>query len=221
MVAETMDVFLGFDPGEKKDKKTKAPRFGWSICKDGTEKPILWRSGVAGYAQKALEQVKNNLPRNACIRASGIDGPLFWLYGWDRQADLAIRRELKEKGDQTTSVQHVNSLAGACVAQGILMAELLHKEFCAPITESHPKALLSLLETCRSDMGKLVEEAQDIHGPGKEDREDAILAAYAAWSMHHQFPNWKDLLAEECPKPFFPFPKHSPEMELRYWMPIS
>ena len=215
-----VDVFLGFDPGGRKDKKTKEPRFGWSICKDGPGKPQLLCSGTAGYAQEVFQRVLDNLPKDACVRASGIDAPMFWAYTWDRKADLAIRQKLRCKGDQKTSVQHINSLAGACLAQGVLLAELLHQEFGAPITEAHPKALLTLLGTSRANMGKLVQGAQGIQGPDKEDREDAVLAAYAAWSMHEQLPDWKDLLEKEDPKPFFPFQKDSSAMDIRYWMPI-
>ena len=220
---EPVDVFLGFDPGGKKDKKTKEPRFGWSICKDGPEKPRLFCFGTARYAQEVLNRVVDKLPQNACVRACGIDAPMFWPYTtWDRKADRTIRQEMGKRDHPSPpgTVQHVNSLQGADLAQGVLLAALLHRKFGAPITEAHPKALLCLIGTSRSNLGELVRGAENIQDPSKEDKEDAVLAAYAAWSMHKQLKGWKDLLEEEDPKPFFPFPKASSEMDIRYWMRI-
>lgn len=132
------------------------------------------------------------------------------------------------------NVQEINSLWGACLAQGVLLGSLLHgcRRFDAPITEAHPKALLCLLGKCRADLGKLVEGVEKIPCPicrpdpkkpvqvakdkpcPAEDQEDAVLAAYAAWSMHKQSRGWRDLLREER-NYVLPF-----DTPVSYWMPI-
>ena len=132
------------------------------------------------------------------------------------------------------NVQEINSLWGACLAQGVLLGSLLHgcQRFDAPITEAHPKALLCLLDKCRADLDELVQEVEKIPCPicrpdpkkpvqvakdkpcPAEDQEDAVLAAYAAWSMHKQSRGWRDLLREECN---YVFPFGTP---VSYWMPI-
>ena len=203
-----VDIFLGFDPGGKGEGTPKNPRkFGWSICLDSPCKPRLLSSGTAGYAREVYDQVLEALPGNACVRASGIDAPLFWpLHAWDRQVDLTIRRALIKKGDQTTSVQHINSLAGADLAQGILLAELLRQ---TPRLRS-PKI-------SRGELDDLVQDAGNIQGPDKEHREDAILAAYAAWAMHHQRPGWRNLLIGETPPLYSPYRE---KRDIGYWMPI-
>ena len=214
---EKVDIFLGFDPGGKGEE---TPRFGWSICQGGPDKLRLLCSGTARFAMEVIVRVRQKLPRDGRVRASGIDAPLLWpISVWDRQVDKTIRQALRNKGDETTSVQHINSLAGAGLAQGILLAELLYQipKLRSPITEAHPKALLSLLEIPRSDLGDLVGCVGNIQGPDKEHREDATLAAYAAWSMHHRRQGWKDLLEDEKHEPFSPFPR---EMDIGYWMPI-
>ena len=218
---QKVDVFLGFDPGGKGKGTPNDPgKFGWSICQDGPRKPRLLCSGTVRYAREVYDRVGEALPENACVRASGIDAPLLWpICVWNRQVDEIIRAALRGKGDSTTSVAHINSLVGADLAQGVLLAELLHQDprLRSPITEAHPKALLTLLETSRRDLGNLVRDAAIIPGADKEHREDATLAAYAAWAMHNRRPGWRNLLIGETSPLYSPYPE---KMDIGYWMPI-
>lgn len=104
------------------------------------------------------------------------------------------------------NVQEINSSWGACLAQGLLLGKLLHgsPRFDAPITEAHPKALLCLLGKCRPGLSEMVQgveiiqcpicrpnqkqwlQGADIEPCPAEEEEAALLAAYAALSMHKQ-----------------------------------
>ena len=245
-MVEPIDVILGFDPGgQGRDGKGK---FGWSICRiDACELWVL-ETGRAINAEDALKRVSFKLPANACVRASRIDAPMFWTNTAKRKVDTIIRNEGKGKKcpyshDRTSkklegcpyplTVQEINSLMGACIAQGVLLRRLLRgcQRFDAPITEAHPKALLCLLGRCRPDLGQIVRGTTAIKAPCKEDKEDAVLAAFAAWSMlkelrsPSQSPIWRDLLKEERREDlFFPFDTtvdvSADPLPVSYWMPI-
>ena len=234
-----IDVILGFDPGGKGKPSDQGGdgkgKFGWSICRIDSGQLWVFDTGRAINAKCALEQVIRALPKNARVQASGIDAPMFWTYNWDRKADRAIIREMKERGhpNPSSTVQHINRLSGACLAQGILLGRLLHgcRRFDAAITEAHPKALLYLLGLCRSDLGELVQNTNAIEPPYKEDKQDAVLAAYAAWSMLEELQSpsrsakWRNLLEDEKRKDlFFPFDTtvdvSVDPLPVSYWMPI-
>ena len=224
-----VDVIVGFDPGgQGKDGKGK---FGWSICRMDSAQLTVLHADRAVNAKDALEQVSSMLPANARVQAAGIDAPLFWTNTGKRKVDTTIRaagkskkcphpehRTLTKEDRQKQGcpyplrVQEINSLRGACVAQGVLLTRHLRRcqRFDVPITESHPKAMLCLLDHCRSDLGKLVANTAAIKSPHKEDKEDAVLAAFAAWSMLKELrspldsPKWRNLLEDEEDL-FFPF----------------
>ena len=204
---EAMDVFLGFDPGGEE-------HFGWSICcyDRETNRFEVLDSGVANSAREVLEAVMRSLlyiglPNESC-RAAGIDAPLFYnRAGDDRIIDQIIRAELIHQGHNWATVISVNALRGACLQQGVLLADLLHGEFEIPITEAHPTALSRLDE----HMVDLIDGLPDDNHPHERD---ATFAAYAAWRMHERADGWNDLLPGE-PDTFFPL-----RGPVSYWMPI-
>lgn len=176
-----IDVILGFDPGGKTGRK-----FGWCICRIGRGQLRVYKADRATNTEDALKQVSSELPRNARVIASGIDAPMFWTDIGERKVDSIIRdagkdAEGKDKKcpnseHHSTSVkwcpfplnvQEINSLWGACLAQGLLLGRLLHgcPRFDAPITEAHPKALLCLLGKCRPGLSELVQEIEKIQCP--------------------------------------------------------
>lgn len=101
----------------------------------------------------------------------------------------------------------INGLYGAVVAQGVLLAGLLHQHFGnLAITESFPGALRGLLEPLPAVLEPV---------GGETDHEtDARAAAYAAWAMWNGLEGWRNLFCDE-PDPFLLF-----EQPVSYWMPI-
>ena len=76
----------------------------------------------------------------------GIDAPMWWSAsrGGGRKADEKLR---KRYGISSGTVQSVNSLKGAALIGGALLASRVRQEFPGTrITESHPKALLRALQ---------------------------------------------------------------------------
>lgn len=76
----------------------------------------------------------------------GIDAPMWWSAsesGW-RKADCRLRERYPAASG---SVLSVNSLRGAALAGGMMLATRVRESFPAvSITESHPKVLLSALD---------------------------------------------------------------------------
>ncbi len=206
-MSESIDVFLGFDPGGE-------GHFGWSICRVNNGQFRELYSGVENYAQAVVNQVKCHLPKNAQVRAAGIDAPLFWTRtGQPREVDGIIRGVVVALGLSTRSstVQQVNSLMGACLVQGVLLARTLWREFDnIPITETHPKALRFLLKR-RADL-ELPAVLQRI-GTESNHQQDARTSAYAARAMYNRTEGWRDLYRE--PTSINPF-----DTPVSYWMPI-
>jgi len=95
-----------------------------------------------------MEAVCKHIDDSMQLAGAGIDSPLFWVANGDRRVDQAVRAKMQALGARSVwgTVQSVNSLRGACLAQGILAAQLLRSRFPnIRITESHPKALLWLM----------------------------------------------------------------------------
>ena len=213
-MSEVKDVFLGFDPGGwgKGDGN-----FGWSICTEEDGQLVRFDSGTVRDAVDAVERVCGRLPDNRRVLAAGIDAPMFWNARGRREIDEVIRQELTKIGYREVHkiVLHLNSLFGACLAQGILLASQIHHRFKCPITEVHPGALVKL------DRGMCLR----IKGlPSNEHERDASFSAYAAWRMHQRVhcqgaDNWNDLLPFER-APLFPSTRVSVSC-VGYWMPID
>ena len=131
--------------------------------------------------------------------------PLFWGKKGNRAVDSAVRCALKRTEFPTPSgtVQQVNSLRGACLVQGVLLARYLRDwKPVLPITEAHPKALRHLLlHSGQPEMTKLARLTEGLED--REDERDATLSAIGAWAMYKRLPGWRDLYREE-PNPLQP-----------------
>lgn len=196
-----MNVVLGFDPGGK-------GAFGWAIAQfDGGLPLQLKACGDADHAQEAVEDIRALLGPSEKVVAAGIDSPLYWTPSCDRAADSMVRQWLRDQGAPSPggTVQHVNSLRGACVVQGMVCGILLRQEFGGiQICEAHPKALLwrlGLATTHRPPAEILVSDlsafVQGGRGQNSEHARDAVLGVVSAWAMYVNAPGWIDLMALE------------------------
>ena len=212
---ESIGFILGFDPGG-------AGNFGWSECgvaSDHLQRPL--KTGLADDAWDALNQVKDAIRSSSSradprILAAGIDAPLFWGRRGNRAIDAILRQALKRSKFPTPggTVQQVNSLRGACMVQGVLLAKYLREwDPQLPITEAHPKALQHLLRHSgqpeMTELARLTEGLED-----REHERDATLSAIGAWAMYKKLPGWRDIYDQECrPVQLFDTP-------VAYWMPL-
>ena len=122
----------------------------------------------------------------------------------------------------SSTVQNVNSLRGACLAQGILATVLLRVGFpTIQVTESHPKALLWLLGIARPDRPSFGIGLSDLYshicwtgGSSTVHERDAALGALAANAMVCNTAGWRDLFVEEL-SPYSPVPP------VAYYMPMA
>lgn len=157
------------------------------------------------------------------ISAVGIDAPLFWVPAGDRNADQIVRRAITRLGSHGGTVSSVNSLRGACLIQGMLVAIRCRQEKEGiPITEAHPKALLWLLGKATPELHPvniaLVDLYEYVVGcavKGATDHErDAVLGAVTAFAMMSRLTGWHDIHALETTSvtPLKPPPG--------YWMPL-
>ena len=234
-MANPSGVILGFDPGG-------TGNFGWSICETaGGELQPPARTGLANHAWQAMDQVQEALPDNRSVLAAGIDAPLFWSKAGDRTVDVELRQALRDTrfpaAKLAATVQTANSLRGACVVQGLLLAKYLSETgWGLTITESHPRALCHLLNhTGQRAMVKRLtagladyalfaarclcgceEEKRPAARPADHER-DATLSAISAWAaIHRPLPQWQNLYVESRdPHRIMPF-----DIPISYWMPI-
>jgi hypothetical protein len=182
-------------------------------------------SGVADHAAEAVDRVDAVVGANAVL-AVAVDAPLSWAAGGDRHSDQRLRSAIGGFGAPSSTVQHVNSLRGACLVQGIVSVILLRGRrpmLCA--SEAHPKATLWLLKLARvglaphsvgiQDLGSVLTPPRRLKS-GEREREherDAAVAALSAWAMHHEPDGWEDLSPWDVANisPLEPRPT--------YWMP--
>lgn len=212
-----MKVFLGFDPGGE-------GHFGWAVCLDQDDRLRVIAAGIADHARGAMEQSLKALPKGESVSGAGIDAPMFWVMDGGREADHLVRRAIGLLGATSPggTVQHFNSLRGACVIQGLLILKLLRLEYPnLPITEAHPKALLWLMGIARRGHEPKLIKPRDIKeiiiegtGFGSEDERDAIIGAFTAQMMVRRKSDWVDLLKEYEKEPIL-----AGEPPIGYWMP--
>jgi hypothetical protein len=210
-----MNTYVGFDPGGKGN-------FGWAIV-SGKSYPLrVVGRGVADHAQGAFDAAMDCVGGTR-INAVGIDAPLFWAPAGDRGADQLVRNAITQLGSPGGTVSAVNSLRGACLIQGILVAMMCQQRAGnrIPITESHPKALLWQLGKATTEhhpahvtLSDLTEYVVDDNvSEASEHERDATLGAIAAFAMESRFDEWRDLYSLE-PNPITPL--NPPP---GYWMP--
>ena len=134
--------------------------------------------------------------------------------------DSELRERIRERGapNAAGTVQQVNSLRGACLVQGMLAGVLSRQRTSGvAISESHPKAMLWLLERNPAQVRlQDMPEKFDLHD-GVDDGEhlrDAAVACLSAWAMVHNPNGWSDR---------YPLDEHHAYScivaPLAYWMP--
>jgi predicted nuclease with RNAse H fold len=181
-------IVLGFDPGGIKS-------FGWAVLQiDAAGAVIDLKTGVTSTAPDAIQEAAQSAA--SAPMGIGIDAPLFWVQQGYRRADAHIRKRVVAAGGRSGTVSAVNSLRGACLAQGILVAWLAAGLWPnALVTEAHPKALRQL----DADARRFVDEQGML---ANEHPRDAALAAFAAWAATTFHPGWRNLLADDRARSF-------------------
>ena len=211
-------LVLGFDPGGRS-------QFGWCIAAPQPNGQLcLEESGLADSAAQAVQHAIERSKRLGPVAAAGIDSPLFWVADGDRLVDRAVREELKrlKAPHSSGTVQHLNSLRGACLVQGIMTARLLRCTYPAiQITESHPKALLWLLgiaDRLRTAENVSPADIRPLIDCGvrarTEHERDAALSAFSAYAMMTWRSGWRDLRAYDRDA-------FEPAGTVGYWLPIQ
>jgi len=209
-IIKFMGTYLGFDPGG-------LGAFGWAVLSGETFPLRLCGCGTVDHAQAAFEAATDCA--GTTINAVGVDAPLFWNPAGDRRADHLLRKAITRLGSPGGTVNSVNSLRGACLIQGILVAMICRNSGNGiPITEAHPKALLWLIGK-PNPVGVTMDDLEEyvlgseVQGATEHER-DAILGAVAAFAMDSRHLGWRDLYALE-PDSITPL-KPPPG----YWMPV-
>jgi hypothetical protein len=193
-----MTNFVGFDPGGR-------GRFGWCVVRTpGGRDHVI--SGLCSSAPEALEAVRAIL-QGSVPAGIGIDAPLYWVEEGDRPSDQRVRALVLAAGGHGGTVSAVNSLRGACIAQGLIVGRLARALWPAvPITEAHPKALRRVHPPAR--------DFEATVSVGSEHELDAALAAFSASQAFAPNPGWVDLRTRadsaveliDDPAPVYRFP---------------
>jgi hypothetical protein len=151
------------------------------------------------------------------ISSLGIDCPMWWTSGagGGRKVDSWLRETYKIPSG---TVQSVNSLRGAVLVQGIMLAmRVREKHPGLPITETHPKALLLALKLGENPPWSQLTETFCLVGdePADEHRRDALLSAVAA--REGEQGRWRDLSVVRCHDELDP--KQLSFGPVKYWWP--
>jgi hypothetical protein len=195
--------FVGFDPGGKN-------AFGWVVLRLVGSELRCVASGTCSGARQAVDESAAHCPEGGPVVVS-IDAPMYWVDDGDRQADVRVRDQVVASGGKPGTVNHVNSLRGACLVQGVQAARFAHEKWPrATINEAHPKALFAVYPAAREFLAKTSNQLRQ----GASDHEqDAILAAYAAHAVGVESPGWQDLV-ELDKDPYSPS-----GVAIEYWFP--
>ena len=176
--------WVGADPGGINS-------FGLAFLAEGesSEDAVIECTTVSSV-DEAVKQILNK----GELLGLGIDAPLWWSSqaGGGRKVDQRLRSTY---GIQSGTVQSLNSLRGAALIGGVLLAfRVRQKRPNARITETHPKALLKALYNDNWD-----EFAKEFSIPQlschNEHERDAIIGAICAREGFSE--KWDTDLAED------------------------
>ena len=198
--------FVGFDPGGKN-------AFGWAVLQlVGTELRNV-ASGTCSGADEAVQESAAHCPVGGPAVVS-IDAPLFWVDDGDRQADIRVRDQVVSNGGKAGTVNHVNSLRGACLVQGVQVARFAREKWPkTKLNEAHPKALLCAYPAAEEFLRRA---SKGLRKKASAHEKDAVLAAYAGHALAVKLRGWHDLVrVEERLQKIFS-PARAP---VRYWFP--
>ena len=155
--------WVGADPGGK-------GKFGLAFL-DETGKQLTCDS-VSSVDEAVGKIVSRGAPLGI-----GIDAPMWWSSrkGASRKVDERIR---KKYGIRSGTVQSANSLRGAALVGGAMLAFRIREKFPdTRITETHPKALLGAFKL---DGTGFAERFKIPTGWNNEDERDALIGAVCA-----------------------------------------
>lgn len=208
------EYLLSFDPGGK-------GKFAWAIINSSLD-PSSLITGTADNCEQAFTHSLKSFSGNLiCI---AIDSPMAWSYSGVREVDNRINKIY------ANSAQHINSLRGACLAQGIMLLSLIDRKFNSRknkvfVTETHPKFLKKLLRKTKDNCKEeniIIKLANENYRSFKhkrtdksryDDEHDAIIGLLSAWAAFTKPNAWINLLEYEedeyLPLGFRP----------QYWMP--
>jgi hypothetical protein len=174
---------VGFDPGGDQ-------AFGWAALSWDEGQVARFVSGTCSNAPDALHAARVSIPCEPA--AFAVDAPLFWIPSADRKADQLIRKMVCAAGGSSGTVSHVNSLRGACLVQGVLVARMAAQAWPeAIISEAHPKALLQVSSAARAFANAVLKHSSTEH------ERDAGLAAFTALNLMTDSTGWHDLVKLE------------------------
>ena len=157
-------LWIGADPGG-------IDKFGLAFLDDSSQLRCVTVSSV--------DEAVKSIHASGEPSGIGIDAPMWWsaVRGGGRMADERIRKRYRIKSG---TVQSANSLRGAALAGGALLASLVRREFPnIGITESHPKALLRALDP-KDDGASFARRFKIPTDWRNEHERDAAIAAVCA-----------------------------------------
>jgi predicted nuclease with RNAse H fold len=137
---------LGTDPGGKKGNG----QFGWALVKYVPGEPppqhlTATYSDVGHDANEVWTRANEALGASDQIVAMGVDAPLGYDETGDRRIDPYIREVLRADGSRSGPTPcAVNSLRGACLAQGVVISLIAQAAGVRIISESYPRAVRDL-----------------------------------------------------------------------------
>jgi predicted nuclease with RNAse H fold len=153
-------AYYGFDPGGENS-------FGVAVIQENGHSKCY----TVSSALQAFQKIE------ARPIGVGIDAPLWWSksVGGGRYCDEWIR---KTYGIPAGSVQSVNSLRGAAIAQGLLLGDMITKSYpgCM-LTESNPKAVVIAMDVGFDDFLRM--NVRTANYTNDHER-DALVAALSA-----------------------------------------
>ena len=167
------EFWVGADPGGDNN-------FGLAFL-DAVGKQLS--CDTVSSVDEAIEQIV----RRGAPLGLGIDAPMWWSsrVGAGRKADDRIRRKYRRDGMPPGKVQTANSLQGAALVGGMLLALRIRETFPdTRITETHPKAVLYAFEPLPEIESQERSFAERFDVPvdcwRDEHQRDAIIAAVCA-----------------------------------------
>ena len=178
-MAEMNQVWVGADPGGK-------GRFGLAF---------VHVSGLHCDTVSSVEEAVKRIVRAGMPLGIGIDAPMWWSAGpgAGRCADARLRKRYGLSGG---TVQSGNSLRGAALIGGVLLASGVREKFpSVRITESHPKALLGAFEWDEPSFAK--EFGIPTAWSNEHERDAAIAAVCAREGFEDREDRWRTDLAEK------------------------
>lgn len=159
------DVWAGADPGG-------IGAFGVAVIDDSGKT----RCGTVSSVDEAV----NWIGALGTPSGIGIDSPMWWSAGpgGGRRADKRLREAY---GIPSGTVQSVNSLRGAALAGGVLLASLMRSKLPEiMVTESHPKALLQALSLDDADGAAIATHFHVERAWHDDHQRDAAISAVCA-----------------------------------------